>query len=40
MFDDFTTQVQIEEIIPEEYEDYLRFCAGEFEEEEEPESDA
>lgn len=27
MFDDFDTQVQIEEIIPEEYEDWLRFCA-------------
>lgn len=31
MFDDFDTQVQIEEIIPEEYEDWLRFCAKAYE---------
>ena len=31
MFDDFDTQVQIDEIIPEEYEDWLRFCAGAYE---------
>ena len=28
-FDDFDTRVCIEEIIPEEYEDWLRFCYGE-----------
>lgn len=28
MFDDFDTEIQSEEIIPEEYEDWLRFCAG------------
>ena len=27
MFDDFDTQIQVEEIVPEEYEDWLRFCA-------------
>ena len=32
MFDDFETQVQVEEIIPEEYEDWLRYCAGEIKE--------
>lgn len=26
MFDDFDTQIQIDEIIPEEYEDWLRYC--------------
>ena len=31
MFDDFDTQTQVEEIIPEEYEDWLRFCAGAYE---------
>ena len=35
MFDDFDTQIQIEEIIPEEYEDWLRFCAGAYEASEE-----
>ena len=29
MFDDFETQVQIDEIIPEEYEDWIRFCESE-----------
>ena len=28
-FDDFDICVCIEEIIPEEYEDWLRFCCGE-----------
>lgn len=28
MFDDFCTQIQSDEIISEEYEDWLRFCAG------------
>ena len=32
MFDDFDTQVQIEEIIHEEYEDWLRFCESEHDE--------
>ena len=32
MFDDFESQIQIEEIIPEEYEDWLRYCAGEIKE--------
>ena len=31
MFDDFDTQIQIDEIMPEEYEDWLRFCAGAYE---------
>ena len=26
MFDDFDTEIQSDEIIPEEYEDWLRFC--------------
>ena len=26
MFDDFDTQIQSDEIIPDEYEDWLRFC--------------
>ena len=26
MFDDFFTEQQSDEIIPEEYEDWLRFC--------------
>jgi len=30
-FDDFDTQIQIEEIIPEEYEDWLRYCARAYE---------
>lgn len=29
--DDFIIGPQIEEIIPEEYEDWLRFCAGAYE---------
>ena len=29
MFDDFDTQIQIEEIIPEEYEDWLDSLIGE-----------
>ena len=33
MLSDFDTQIQIEEIIPEEYEDWLRYCAGIYEEE-------
>lgn len=28
MFDDFDTQIQVDEIIPEEYEDWLRICAN------------
>lgn len=28
MFGDFETQIQIDEIIPEEYEDWLRICAN------------
>lgn len=31
MFDDFIIGPQIEEIIPEEYEDWVRFCAGAYE---------
>jgi len=32
MFDDsFLCEQQIDEIIPEEYEDWLRFCAGAYE---------
>lgn len=31
MFDDFIIGPQIEEIIPEEYEDWIRFCAGAYE---------
>lgn len=31
MFDDFDIQIQSEEIIPEGYEDWLRFCAGAYE---------
>jgi len=27
MFDDFDTEIQSDEIIPEEYEDWLRYCA-------------
>ena len=27
MFDDFETQIQSDELIPEAYEDWLRFCA-------------
>ena len=29
--DDFIVGPQAEEIIPEEYEDWLRFCAGAYE---------
>ena len=25
-FDDFTTQIQIDELIPEEYEDWCLYC--------------
>ena len=32
MFDDFDIRICIEEIIPEEYEDWLHFCAGAYEE--------
>ena len=35
MFDDFDTQIQSDEIIPEEYEDWLRFCARAYEASEE-----
>lgn len=28
MFDNFDTQIQSDEIIPEEYEDWSRFCAS------------
>ena len=35
--DDFIVGPQIEEIIPEEYEDWLRFCAGAYEVSEEEE---
>ena len=39
--DDFIVGSQIEEIIPEEYEDWLRFCAGAYEaSEEEGKSDS
>lgn len=31
-YDSFEENVQVEEIIPEEYEDWLRYCAGEYEE--------
>ena len=38
--DDFIVGPQIEEIIPEEYEDWLRFCVGAYEvSEEEGKSD-
>lgn len=29
MFDDFDTQVQSDELIPDWYEDWLLFCVGE-----------
>lgn len=35
MFDDFLCEQQSDEIIPEEYEDWLRFCAGAYEASEE-----
>jgi hypothetical protein len=28
MFDDFETQIQCDELIPEEYEDWLKFCSS------------
>ena len=31
MFDDFDTMQQSDEIIPEEYEDWLRYCAQAYE---------
>ena len=34
MFDDFDVQIQSDEIIPEEYEDWIRFCARAYEESE------
>jgi len=34
-YDDFDTQIQSDEIIPEEYEDWLRFCAKAYEASEE-----
>lgn len=37
--DDFITGPQSEEIIPEEYEDWLRFCAGAYEASEEEKYD-
>ena len=33
MFDDFDTQVQSDEIILEDYEDWLRFCADQYKKE-------
>ncbi len=40
-YESFSCEIQIEEIIPEEYEDWLRFCAGAYEtSEEEGKSDA
>ena len=29
MYDDFVTQIQSDEIIPEEYEDWMRYCYSE-----------
>ena len=41
IYDDFEIQRQSDEIIPEEYEDWLRFCAGAYEaSEEEGKSDS
>ena len=41
MFDDFDTQIQSDEINPEEYEDWICFCARAYEvSEEEGRSDA
>lgn len=34
-FDDFDTEIQSDEIIPEEYEDWIRFCAKAYEASEE-----
>ena len=31
MYDDFDTQIQSDELIPEEYDDWVRFCAQKFE---------
>ena len=31
MYDDFDTSIQVDEIIPEEYVDWIRFCAGAYE---------
>ena len=31
-YDSFEENIQVEEIIPEEYEDWLRYCAGELKE--------
>ena len=40
MFDDFDTKIQSDEINSEEYEDWIRFCAGAyFESEQEGKSD-
>ena len=39
MIDDFDTKVQVEEIIPEEYEDWLCFCAGTYDHFEEEDED-
>ena len=40
MFDDFDTEIQSDEINPEEYDDWIRFCANAyFESEEENRSD-
>lgn len=33
--DDFDCEIQIEEIIPEEYEDWVRWCANQEEEDDE-----
>lgn len=30
-YDSFEENLQVEEIIPEEYEDWLRYCAGAYE---------
>ena len=35
MFDDFDTEIQADEIDWEEYQDWLRFCAGAYEASEE-----
>ena len=37
--DDFLCDLQSDEIIPEEYEDWLRFCAGAYEASEEEKYD-
>ena len=38
-FDDFDTTIQSDEIIPEEYEDWLRYCARAYEASEEEKYD-